>query len=66
MDIEKLKDKIKKSGLKLKYIAEMLGISYTALKPKLDGNREFTRSEIQALSIVLNLTSKEKEEIFFN
>ncbi|WP_196758814.1 helix-turn-helix domain-containing protein [Streptobacillus moniliformis] len=63
---EKIKEKIKEKGLKKNYIAKKLGIQYATLNNKLKGEGEFLFSEIKALIDVLNLTEKEKKEIFFN
>lgn len=63
---EKLREKIKSRGLKLKYIAECLRISPYTLQLKIDNEREFKTSEVDALCDVLEMSSlREKEEIFF-
>lgn len=48
-----LEKEIKKSGLKLYYIAGNLGIDRTTLYKKLKGQRSFTESEITALKKIL-------------
>lgn len=53
------------SGLKYKYIAEKLGLSYYSLRKKLDNITEFTASEIDILCEVLNLSVEERMRIFF-
>ena len=58
--------KIKQSGLKLGSIAETLGLSRTGLYNKINGSSEFFGSEIASLSELLNLSTEEREDIFFN
>lgn len=61
-----LYDKIKNSGLKLGFIAEKLGLSYEALRKKLQGKTAFKAIEIKILCDLLNIVDlKEKEHIFF-
>lgn len=65
IDSAKLKKAIKKSGLKKSYISEKMKITRASLYNKLNNVSEFTVSEMQVLSKILNCTEKEKEEIFF-
>ena len=60
-----LKEKIHKSGYKLTFIAEQCGLTYQGLLPKLNGEREFSQSEISALRELLKLTLDEIMAIFF-
>ena len=60
-----LRDKIEQSGLKYKYIAEQLDISSYGLQLKIDGKNEFLVKEAVQLCNLLNLTNKEREDIFF-
>lgn len=60
-----LKDKIDKSGYKLRYIAEQLGISYQGLLNKLNSDTEFKASEIYILYHLLNMSETERDNIFF-
>lgn len=63
---EELRKKIQKSGYKYKFLASALGLSYYALKLKIDNKNDFTASEICTLCDILKITSlKEKEYIFF-
>ena len=56
-----LKELIKSRGLKLKYVANHLGLSL-----KLNNRQEFKTSEIVALCELLEIKSlKEKEALFF-
>lgn len=64
-DTEKLSERIGSSGLKYKYIAEKLGISYFSLNKKINNVTEFKASEVSKLCQLLNITSlEEKEDIF--
>lgn len=62
---ELLRKKIDSSDLSKSFIAECLGLSRQGLHNKLIGEREFKGSEIKKLSILLNLSDSEREEIFF-
>jgi transcriptional regulator with XRE-family HTH domain len=62
----KLRELIKNSGLKKKYIAEKLGITTYGLQKKIDNKSEFKSTEIVTLCKLLHINSlSEKEEIFF-
>lgn len=57
---------IQNSGLKYSFIASKLGISYQALRNKLNNKTEFVPSEIETLCSVLNISDlKQKNDIFF-
>lgn len=56
---------IDKSGYKLRFIASKLGITYQGFLRKINNETEFKASEIQGLKELLNLTDKERDEIFF-
>ena len=61
-----LKELIDKSGLKLGFIAEKLGVSYHWLNKKMSGEVPFKDYEIQMLCNLLNVKSADdKERIFF-
>lgn len=59
-----LRDKIKDSGLQLRKICVLLGITYATLRSKINNDGEFTASEIQVLSNLLGLTKDETWQIF--
>ena len=64
-DTEALVNLIEKSGLKYKYIADQLGISYFSLNRKIYKVSEFKTSEVSKLCELLNIDSaKDKENIF--
>lgn len=61
-----LEDIIKRSGYKYSFIAQKVGISYQALRNKLNNKTEFLPTEIETLCSVLNITDlKQKNDIFF-
>lgn len=60
-----LKQKIKDSGLKINFVAEKVGISYQAFWQKMEGKSKFTLEEIQKLCDVLNLSTEDRDLIFF-
>lgn len=64
-DTKKLRERINKAGLKLKYVAQELGISPYTLQMKIDNDTEFKVSEVDTLAKMLHLTLQEKDEIFF-
>lgn len=61
-----LKRKISKSGLKISFIAQELGISRAGLYKKMNNQSEFKLSEVEKISNVLNLQSNDKDTIFFS
>ena len=65
-DSDALKALIKSRGLKLKFVAEHLGLTSYGFALKLNNEREFKTSEVAALCDLLEIKSlKEKESIFF-
>ena len=62
---ELLKAEIARSGLKLSYIAEQLGLTYQGLKLKLDGKNEFRENEMRGLVVLLKLNKTTRDKIFF-
>lgn len=65
-DTKALKSAIKNSGVSFTYLADTLGITRGALYKKLKNVTEFKASEIVALKKVLNLSDRQRDEIFFN
>ena len=66
-DSHALKELINKKGLKLKYVAETLGLSSYGLSLKINNEREFKTSEILALCDILDISDlNEREALFFN
>ncbi len=64
-DTELLKDAIRKSGLKMQFVAEQLDLSYQGLNNKINNRSEFKTSEIQKLCNLLFLGVEDREQIFF-
>ena len=61
-----LRKKIKNSGLKISYIADVLEISRYQLYRKIENIRPFNQYEIEKICHLLNIKSvQEKESIFF-
>ena len=65
IDLEKLAEKIEKSGMKRKAIAERMHLTAAGLANKLNGKRDFSASEINSIADALNLTSDDILSIFF-
>ena len=65
-DSDALKKLIKSRGLKLKYVADYLGLTSYGFALKLNNKQEFKTSEVAALCELLEIKSlKEKEAPFF-
>ena len=63
---ELLREAITRSGLKLQFIADTLGISRFALNNKIENKSQFKSGEIKTLCNLLGMESlSEKELIFF-
>ena len=63
---EELRKLIDKSGLKLQYLAQALGISRYTLNNKIENRSQFKSGEIKALCGLLGINSlSERERIFF-
>lgn len=61
----KFKAKVIERSLDMEDISKNLGINVATLYRKLNGNSDFTRSEIQKIKEALHLTLSEINEIFF-
>lgn len=62
----KLLNIIQKSGLKLGYIAEKIGITYPSLRRKIYNESSFTQTEISILCELLKISSGDEiKENFF-
>ena len=53
IDNEKINEAIKRSGLKKKWIAEQLDITYNSLRRKLKGEIHFNKLELEKLRSIL-------------
>ena len=65
IDTALLEEAIEKSGLRVNYIVEQLGISRQAFDRKRKGNYAFRQSEVYVLCDLLNLDSERRMLIFF-
>ena len=65
VDLRKLDETIKNSGIKMIALSEKSGISRQTLYNRLDGIGEFTASEIVGITNALRLSQEEREAIFF-
>ena len=65
VDTTLLNEAIEKSGLKVNYILEQLGISRQAFDKKRKGCTAFRQSEVYVLCDLLKLDGDKKIEIFF-
>lgn len=64
-NVEKLRNKIKESGMTMKAVSEKSGILRETLYNRLNINADFKASEIDSLTKVLQLSENERNEIFF-
>lgn len=64
-DTKRLKERIQDKGLKYTYVASRLGITPYGLQKKIENDTEFKASEIKKLYELLELSEKERTEIFF-
>lgn len=64
-DSKKIKEYIAKCGFNVKSLAEKIGISHEALYQKIANERPFKASEIMSISDAMDLTSDERDAIFF-
>lgn len=60
-----LDEKISKSGYKVNYICDTLGMTRSCFSLKKNNKRSFRVSEIFVLSHLLNISEEEKQNIFF-
>lgn len=57
-------ERVKHEGIKLRYIANTLGIQEATLWRKLRNENEFKLSEIVKISLILGLTDAERDYLF--
>lgn len=62
---ELLREKIRSSGYKLKFIAQKCGMTYQGFLKKLNNDSEFRSGEIMTLRELLDISCEEADEIFF-
>lgn len=66
IDVELLKQKIKDSGITIKFIHEKLNLSYQGFMNKLNGDSKFNVEEMQKLSEILHLSAEDEDLIFLH
>lgn len=59
-----LRQRLKDSGYRLRFVAQRLGLSYQGFLNKIENRSYFNANEIACLSSLLSLTMEEVEEIF--
>jgi len=64
-DTIRLRNYIDRQGIKVGYVASVLGISSSSLRNKLNNETEFKVSEADKLSALLRLTKEERDACFF-
>lgn len=64
-NINMLKEYINKSGYKIYFIAEKLGISYPCLQTRLNNKTDFRQTEIIILCDLLDIDPINRDKIFF-
>ena len=65
MDLAELERIIKDKGLKKYVVADKIGTNRSSFYLKLNGEREFTQSEVKGLKEVLGLSDEQFMRIFF-
>lgn len=65
-NLDMLRRKMDETGMTVVSIAEKSGILRETLYNRMAGKSEFKASEIQALTKVLRLTKKERDDIFLS
>ena len=61
---EELINNIKSKGIKLRYLADAIGVHESTLQRKLKNEQEFKLSEIVRISSALSLTDAERDYLF--
>lgn len=55
-----------RNGITYQKLAELIGISYQSMSLKANNRRDFKATEIDRIKQVLNLSSEERDIIFFS
>jgi len=66
VNINKLKGKIVEKGLNVERVAQDMGVNTATLYRRFQAGEQFTIGEAQAICGILNLTTQEATDIFFN
>lgn len=62
---ELLRKKIEESGLKIRFIAEKIGLTYYGFSKKMNNESEFKVTEVKALCDLLKISDSDMMKIFF-
>lgn len=65
VNVDKLREKIKESGMSIVAITEKAGMNRETFYNRMNGKGEFKASEIVMLSEVLRMSCNERDSIFF-
>lgn len=63
-DVVRLKEAIKESGFRRRFIANKMGVGYDRFCKACNGAIEFKASEVKELSEILNLSLEQMRDIF--
>lgn len=61
---ELLKDCIKKSGFKINFLADQIGVTYEGFRKKCNGDAPFRKLEVDTLASLLGMSDEVREQIF--
>lgn len=64
-DTKKFKSLLVAKGMTMARLSELTGISIASLSYKINNKRQFLAREIQCIQKILELTDKQRDEIFF-
>lgn len=64
VDVDALKARIKKIGVRRAWLCQQLRITYPTLSAKVNGKTPFTAAEIAVLQRILSLTDAETVQMF--
>lgn len=64
-DIARLREVLARSGFKLQFLADQLGLTRAGFYLKCEGKTEFKQTEIRDLTELLGLSQEERDRIFF-
>lgn len=64
-DTKKLKSMMTLRGYTIEKLANAIGLTTATMSYKINNLRQFKTAEVQAIKKILDLTSEERDEIFF-
>ena len=62
---DKIKKLLKEHDVNQEYLAAILGITYQSVSIKVNGHKDFTRTELFKIKLAFNLSDDEFVDIFF-